>query len=54
MNQQLIPAINVLIQAVHVGQKSGAYSIEDSYNIYLAIRLLGQEINKHENTDSKI
>ena len=33
-------AINVLVQAAEIGQKSGIYSLKDSALIYTAINLL--------------
>jgi len=44
-------AINVLIQAVQLGQSAGAYSIEDSYKIYLAIKHLTK--NDYERNEDK-
>lgn len=48
MKQQTIIAINTLIQAIHVGQTAGAYSLEDSTNLYSAIKYLEKEINTKE------
>lgn len=39
-------AINVLTQAVLIGQKAGIYSFKDSTLIYQALTILNPEFNK--------
>jgi len=46
-------AINVLVQAALIGQKSGVYALKDAALIYQAICVLNPDFAKEENEETK-